>query len=620
MQCRLTNSTIPTIPNDLNRQYYVDEALKVIGNIDNGIPSTRLDTNELLYTANKLHKMGLTVQPKGRADSPKANLPGAIPTTRGKINLDDYPWYKYNGVGAITGKAFNTIALDIDHLDEANNSGLFKHTQRSVGHLCSYHGKGTAKEVRSGQHRGTLIFQYDGDELASSGSQFLKRYGFEILYGNKIVQLRGVHDSAEPYSYGGTIKPLPRKLLKFLRTAQSIFTEGATPYQPDPIVMAVKKRSLASGDGSNDFVLRKVRDRYIIKHLEAFATVANQDDYYKSIGGEFHVKYREGQPRLEGFCPVLNHVDDRGEPFTVKYVNDVFHCKCFHTECSEGIPRWLKATLSKIDISDPEPPIRTITELSVRAPEGIEEKSILDALRKPDKYKLITAGTGAGKTYGSTRLVAERLAEWDAKYGDSDSEVVPPISFLHLVPSKDAMIQVMSEYQDALGDDPREFGIDMIDATGTMRVGEVTSRIKPRKNTRVVITHFTYFGRKGDSWHHYSIAGWVDSNTDVIIDEIDAFFESQTYRVPLGWRGKRRTVQGKNTYMGVNQCPASSGSGNCASCRMSRYNGHTYGVHPELWTNAMLGFPQSEENRGEEEVATKKNRLYRYCEKLNRAR
>ena len=25
------------------------------------------------------------------------------------------------------------------------------------------------------------------------------------------------------------------------------------------------------------------------------------------------------------------------------------------------------------------------------------------------------------------------------------------------------------------------------------------------------------------------------------------------------------------------------------------------GVHPELWTNAMLGFPQSEENRGEEE-------------------
>ena len=27
----------------------------------------------------------------------------------------------------------------------------------------------------------------------------------------------------------------------------------------------------------------------------------------------------------------------------------------------------------------------------------------------------------------------------------------------------------------------------------------------------------------------------------------------------------------------------------------------TDGVHPELWTNAMLGFPQSEENRGEEE-------------------
>ena len=27
----------------------------------------------------------------------------------------------------------------------------------------------------------------------------------------------------------------------------------------------------------------------------------------------------------------------------------------------------------------------------------------------------------------------------------------------------------------------------------------------------------------------------------------------------------------------------------------------TFGVLPELWTGAMLGFPQSEENRGEEE-------------------
>ena len=28
---------------------------------------------------------------------------------------------------------------------------------------------------------------------------------------------------------------------------------------------------------------------------------------------------------------------------------------------------------------------------------------------------------------------------------------------------------------------------------------------------------------------------------------------------------------------------------------------YAFGVHPELWTNAMLDFPQSEENRGEEE-------------------
>jgi hypothetical protein len=564
-----------TIPANLDRQYYVDEALKVIRNIAAGIQSTRSDTNELIYTATKLEQFGLTVQPKGRLDNPKANLPGPIPTEKTDVSLDDFPWYMYNGVGVVTGKAFNTIAIDVDHLPEARESGLFKFTQKSVAHICSYHGNATVKEVRGGEHRGTLIFQYDGDEIQSTGSQFLKKYGFEILYGNKVVQLRGVHDTGEPYSYGGTIKPLPPRLLKFLKTVQGTIAESPTPYKPDPIRAAVKKYNKKSARSSVDAILKKVKDHDVIKHLEAFAAVANQDEDYKSIGGELHLKERNDRPRLEGFCPVLDHADDRGEPFSVTFVNDTFYCNCFHTECADGRAPWLESIVSKVDVQS-EPPLRRITELSVRAPEGIEEKSILDALKMPDRFKLITAGTGAGKTYGSARLVAEQLANWDSQFVEDESNSALPIKVLHLVPSKDAMIQVMTEYQGALGDDPREFGIDMIDATGTMKVGEVISRKKPRKNTRVVITHFTYFGRKGDSWHHYGIAGWVDGDTDVIIDEVDSFFESQTYRVPLGWRGKRRTVQGKITYLGVNQCPASSGSGNCASCRMSKYNGHTY--------------------------------------------
>jgi hypothetical protein len=120
------------IPNDLDSTFYIEEIKKIIHGIEQELPTTRKDTSELLYHAIKLQDQGLTPQPKGRKYKPKANLPGRIPEEKTEVNLESYPWFLYNGVGVVTGKAFKTVAIDIDNVGRARFSGLFKHTQKSA--------------------------------------------------------------------------------------------------------------------------------------------------------------------------------------------------------------------------------------------------------------------------------------------------------------------------------------------------------------------------------------------------------------------------------------------------------------------------------------------------------
>ena len=175
------------------------------------------------------------IVPKGRANQPKANLPGSIPTKPAEVKqIDDYPWWQYNGFGAVTGEAFGIIAIDIDEPTLAVQSGVHKHLQKSKNHLTAFHGT-TSADVFAGASKGTILYRYDGDGLRSTNRHFAEDFGFELLYGRNVAQLRGVHSSGEPYETKGTLKEIPPKLLDYLTelTAQgNYFTKTNEKREP----------------------------------------------------------------------------------------------------------------------------------------------------------------------------------------------------------------------------------------------------------------------------------------------------------------------------------------------------------------------------------------------------
>ena len=570
---KITDSTISP---DLDRAHYIDEANKIIRGIEAQLPTTKADTNELIYDAQKLADQGLTVQPKGRADNPKANLPGEIPSEAFEKDIEEYPWYRYNGIGAITGPAFTTIAIDIDHLNEAVTSGLFKFTQKSKGHLCVWHGEGSGKEVASGQKRGTMIFKYAGTDLKTTGANFIQQYGFEILYGEKIVQLRGVHGSGEAYRYQGTLKDLPPRLLEFLKGVYSEAPSRLVSNENDPT-------PICQHDEENDEiddVIQTLKDRRLVRALVAFRKVANKDPEYVRIGGRLRVATEFNPCRLVGFCPGEHqHTSpDNGEPFSVHFIENKFYARCFHKSCITERNKWARRVSKLVSLPDEEEAeVEPVVSINIVPPEGIEEESVMNALIKDEKQKLVISGTGSGKSYNTVRIIAQKLRAEDQEKKKGE----PREKYLIAVSSKDQMGQMMSEFCEALDtDDPTRHGIDIIESTGQMTVRKAKSRSDVRPITRVAITHFTYLNRKGDSPFHYALAKWITPDTHVWIDEVDAFLESQTRHLHLGWRGKRKTVSGRTSYQAVVECPVSSGTGNCSSCVMKKYQGHTYTVNP----------------------------------------
>jgi len=266
------------VPDDLDFDYYVDEAKKIINGIDNQLGSATKTTEDLLYHARTLQDQGLSVLPKGRKHQPKANLPGKIPTEKPTTKLDDYPWYQYNGIGILTGKHFNVLAIDVDNLERAKRSGLFDHTGKSKSHLATWHEKGNRKQVVAGEIRGTILYQYQGDELSTTATRFAATFGFEILYGRTVVQALGVHSSGEPYQYKGSIKPLPAKLRKFLVNCQT----EVDFFTPDSDRV----------DGENE----PPDVSSALPRLEQFMIVANADPDYSKLGGLVATE-RDGQHR-----------------------------------------------------------------------------------------------------------------------------------------------------------------------------------------------------------------------------------------------------------------------------------------------------------------------------------
>lgn len=548
-QCNVANRLETfSIPGDLDFDYYIQEAQTLLDNLNQQKAAKEVVQSKLIKEALKAQSKGLVIVPKGRRGKGYEKAGVANTYSEETISywketpLEQADWFGYQGFGAYTGKQFGIVGIDIDHLEKAKNTRLFELLNKS-GMVC-WHGGCDAEEVRSGKKRGTVLYSYQGDSLKTTGSQFFNEFGFEILYGNRVVQLAGKHTSGEDYRYKGKPTPIPKDLLNLLEwSIPELDTErpvddGNTPY--------------LFGDNS--------------AQLLEFQRIANSDEEYLALGGRLVFKQTQRVGRvLSGVCighqEHTNRANDQN--MQVTELNGHINVHCFHNSCRPVRKAWENRIKDQLVVLRP---------VNVK-PENLlvlaEAKEIAEALADESRFKQVIAPTGSGKTYN---LVTYIIPFLDSESGNQDK-------FAIICSDKDQMVQLSERFANILEtDNINECGIDLIEATGDIRIGKARSVDAVKNTTRVAITHYTYVSRRGFSVHYYAFLKFIDENTHVFIDEMDAFIESQVTTLALGSRWRSYAKAGKIKHVQVPKCGMFHGFNNCSNCHMRQYDGYKIDV------------------------------------------
>jgi hypothetical protein len=407
---------------------------------------------------------------------------------------------------------------------------------------ASWHGEAKREDILNGKYRGTLLFLEDGDTLRTTGARYYQDNGFELLYGGKVVQLAGPHPDGGSYQLRGKPKALPRRLLDFLRNGL-----------PEDNVSAPAIEDPADARAALDPL------------LAAFQAKANADPEYTSLGGHLRVIDTHRGKQLEGLCVGHKEHTNRqgGQNMRVYLREDEPQIHCFHQSCWRARQVWLRRIREQI---------RPVAEVVI-TPENVllqgEVKEIAEVFDDQARYKLVVAPTGSGKTHAVVVHVSTRLA------------AARDERFVIICSSKAQMRQLAERFADVLeSDNINDLGIDLIEATGSLKVGKACSRDRVRASggTRVAITHYTYVSRRRFSECYYAFLQFIDASTHVFIDEVDAFIESQTSLHPLGSRKRQISSGGKTKYSHVSKCGMFHGFNNCLNCTMHKYDGNRLDV------------------------------------------
>lgn len=530
------------IPEDLDFNHYIGAAKKLLHEINTNKPPKEVVQSKLVSAAKKAQTKGLVIVPKGRPGNEKANI---IATYNDEtINywletpLEDAEWGNHQGFGAYTGQQFGLIGIDIDDPEKAKNSGLFDHIGKNPS--VAWHGSISHEEVIKGECVGTLLFRYDGDELRTTNAQYFHANGYELLFGKKVVQLAGNHPNGDTYQYRGKPKKIPKKCLSFL--AWSLSEEEV-------------QEPSSQADESPDIVNPA---------LLTYQSKANADQEYAALGGALRIVTSKWGIQLEGLCVGhKEHTNRQGDQnMRVFMRNDTPYLHCFHQSC------WIVRKEWQTHILDQLAPKKEI----IVKPENVllngEAEEIATALEDSSRYKLVIAPTGSGKTHAIVVHVAKQLATNEGG-----------VKFAIICSSKDQMIQLAQRFTAVLDtDNINELGIDLIESTASIKIKGAKSRDAVRPVTRVAITHYTYISRRKFSLYYYAFLKFIDSNTHVFIDEVDAFIESQTTHYPLGSRKRRISRGGKIKNIHVGKCGMFHRSNNCTNCIMYKYNGNRLDV------------------------------------------
>ncbi|WP_415878409.1 DEAD/DEAH box helicase family protein [Methylomonas sp. TEB] len=536
-----------SVPEDLDFDFYIQEAQALLDEITEGKKAKETGKSKLVLAAEKAQAKGLVVVPKGKHGKgyEKASVkdtfaPETVAYWR-ETPLDQADWFGFVGFGAYTGPEFNLVGIDIDNPEKAKDTRLFELIGKT-GMVC-WHGDWEPDDVRMGEVRGTLLFKYSGDQLKTTGGQFLKDNGFEILYGKKVVQLAGLHHTGEKYTFKGKLTAIPQALTEYL--AWRIPEQDTEREEP------------ADGETQNDVFKRRL--------LMEFQQIANADPEYVSVGGELELKSTPQGPMLKGLCVAhQQHSNQKNDQnMSILMWDGRLITSCYHQSCTSTRKAWQYRINDQLTLQ------RDVVVNPKNLVVAEEAKEIAEALQDESRYKLIMASTGSGKTH---TVVTHILPFLDKESGNQDK-------FAVICSSKDQMLQIAERFGRLLEtDNINELGIDLIEATGDIRLGRAKSIDTVRSATRVAITHFTYVSRRRFSNYYYAFLKFIDQDTHVLIDEVDAFVESQVSNLPLGSRWRRYDKAGKIKNDQLMKCGMFHGFNNCANCTMRQYDGYKIDV------------------------------------------
>jgi hypothetical protein len=543
--------TLSDLP-DLNRQYYIKQAQKLLSN---ALASVEVERGT--QQAHMLQEMGLTLLPQYEGKNPRG------------ISLDDMDSIctlanrRCERWAVVTGAMSETLVLDLDKPDklEPKLSALLKKHPT----LTTWHGDGTADDVRNGLKRGAITYRYEGQDArigTRATNQWVEKYGFEIAFGKKVQTVIGQHLSAgDDYVQDGTVADAPAELIEYL---------GLRLGQPRKL----KTISTTVDTESSDRLLQAADEVLGIGWAQTFTThdrfhgVEGATPGHEKaarlrlwvrggrVGGHtFHVTYD-----IRGTVALVQSAYDRLRPDTGQSDSPSDPNPSAGPDSTDGAAT--SASPAHLDRSDVPPlPNSEDQRMATDCAQGFEQIS---------KIGVIIGTTGTGKSWQATKRAMERhLRSERTMLVVADKEAIEQLrryllghwaSNGHEV--KDLRMQILTSTSVT---DEVEVTTDDTDSDGGGNSRSGKTAIK--KGTMIVITHHHFASRKPLTTKLYSALSWVAEHAaEVILDEGDLYIERQNQVLQLDARYRMIGGVKHGQWARANHCPSVKGIFRCKEC------------------------------------------------------
>ena len=536
----------------LDRQYYIKQATKLL---NSALASPEVDRGTA--QARTLQAMGLTLLPKREGKNPAG------------IHLDDLEAIqpladrRCESWGVVTGPYTQTLTLDLDKPEAL--SPAIKAIIAANPTLTTWHGIGTADEVRAGTKRGAITFHYDGQDAricTRYTKEWVVKHGFEVMYGKKVQTVIGQHlEAGDDYVQDGVVADAPAELIEYL---------GLRLGQPRK-----KKAAVQQTDTTDPDLLRQAADAVF---GAGWASFFDSRDGWKGVEGATPGEGKRANLRLWvrhgrvcGFTFHANY-DTRGSVALVQAEydrllppNDPSGGPGDGTDGGPGNPignpdteiesKTLTTDPGHLDPSDAPP--------ALNEEERREATSCEDAFNQIQGVGVVIGATGTGKSWQAAKRAIERheLSEYTLLVAPDKEGIEQTRKYL---------IQLWTE----AGRNPIDLKFQLLTSSQTKDDEEESdgkdktesSRNGVKKSTLIVVTHHHFASRKPLTNNLYAIQYWVEENhAEVILDEGDLYVERQNHY--LQFDARYTFIGGKNgRWIKGNHCPSEHGAFRCKAC------------------------------------------------------